>query len=454
MNRMESAQQEANLLPRMPQRHLEDIPGDYGWPLLGETIPFLKDYHKLVTDRAKKYGLVFKGSVLFQRGVTLLGPEANEFVLKDPDHVFSSRAAWNPILEKLFTDGLMLRDFADHKFHRRIMQQAFKKPALASYLDRMNAHIGNEIQHWPTGTEIKFLDHIKTLLLDVGAQIFFGLEMGPESDKVNQSFIDATEASLAVLRVEIPGTLWYRGMKGRRYLENFVTGLIPEKRNSDQSDFFSELCKAADEEGGLSDRDVMNHMIFLLFAAHDTTTSTLCSVIYMLAKHPEWQDILFEEMQSLDKDALDYDDLGKLEKTGWIFKETLRMRPPLTTFPRRTVKDVTFQGYTLPRNTLVNVSTLYTHYMEEYWSHPHRFDPERFSDERAEHKQHFYQWLPFGGGHHKCLGLNFAELQTKTFLFHFLKQYKVSVKPGYEVPTQQVPLIMPKDGLPVTIEKR
>ncbi|MZR64470.1 cytochrome P450 [Alcanivorax sp. DP30] len=454
MNRMESAQQEANLLPRMPQRKLEDIPGDYGWPLLGETVPFLKDYHKLVTERAEKYGLVFKGSVLFQRGVTLLGPEANEFVLKDPDHVFSSRAAWNPILEKLFTDGLMLRDFADHKFHRRIMQQAFKKPALASYLDRMNAHIGREIQHWPTGTEIKFLDHIKTLLLDVGAQIFFGLEMGPESDKVNKSFIDATEASLAVLRVEIPGTLWHRGMKGRRYLEDFVTRLIPEKRNSEHSDFFSELCKAADEEGGLSDRDVMNHMIFLLFAAHDTTTSTLCSVLYMLAKHPEWQDILYEEMQGMNKDELAYDDLAKLEKTGWVFKETLRMRPPLTTFPRRTVKDVTFKGYTLPRNTLVNVSTLYTHYMDEYWTHPHSFDPERFSDERAEHKKHFYQWLPFGGGHHKCLGLNFAELQTKTFLFHFLKQYKVSVKPGYEVPTQQVPLIMPKDGLPVTIEKR
>ena len=84
MNRMESAQQEANLLPRMPQRNLKAIPGDYGWPLLGETIPFLKDYHKLVTQRAEKYGLVSKGSVLFQRGVTLLGPEANEFVLKDP----------------------------------------------------------------------------------------------------------------------------------------------------------------------------------------------------------------------------------------------------------------------------------------------------------------------------------------------------------------------------------
>ncbi|MAX56456.1 MAG: cytochrome P450 [Alcanivoracaceae bacterium] len=454
MNRMEAAQQEAAQLPRMPQRKLDNIPGDYGWPLLGATVPFLKDYHKLVTERAEKYGLVSKGSVLFQRGVTLLGPDANEFVLKDPEHAFSSRAAWNPILEKLFTDGLMLRDFADHKFHRRIMQQAFKKPALASYLDRMNQHIGTEIQDWPVGTELKFLEHIKTLLLDVGAQIFFGLEMGPESDKVNQSFIDTTEASLAVVRLKIPGLLWHRGMKGRRYLEDFVTGLIPQKRNSDTPDFFSELCKAADEEGGLTDRDVMNHMIFLLFAAHDTTTSTLCSIIYMLAKHPEWQEILVEEMKGLGKTALDYDDLGKLEKTGWVFRETLRMRPPLTTFPRRTVKEVEHQGYVLPKNTLVNISTLYTHYMEEYWSQPLRFDPERFSDDRAEHKKHFYQWVPFGGGHHKCLGLNFAELQTKTFLFHFLQRYRVSVKEGYELPTQQVPLIMPKDGLPVTIEKR
>ena len=454
MNRMEVAQQEAAQLPRMPQRKLEDLPGDYGWPLLGQTVPFLKDYHKLVNDQAAKYGLIFKGSVLFQRGVTLLGPDANEFVLKDPEHAFSSRAAWNPILEKLFTDGLMLRDFADHKFHRRIMQQAFKKPALASYLDRMNSHIGSEIEGWQTGETLKFLDHIKALLLDVGAQIFFGLEMGPESDKVNQSFIDATDASLAVVRLPIPGLLWHRGMKGRRYLENFVTGLIPQKRASDTPDFFSELCKAADEEGGLSDQDVMNHMIFLLFAAHDTTTSTLCSIIYMLAKHPHWQDVLVKEMEGLGKDTLDYDDLGKMEKTGWVFRETLRMRPALTTFPRRTVKDVEYQGYSLPKNTMVNVSTLYTHYMEEYWSNPTTFDPERFSDERAEHKKHFYQWVPFGGGHHKCLGLNFAELQTKTFLFQFLRRYRVSVKPGYELPTQQVPLIMPKDGLPVVLEKR
>ena len=459
MGSMDSAQDRAAQLPKMPQRDLSHIPGDYGLPLLGHTLAFLRDYHGLVHSKAERYGLVYRGSVLFQRGVTLLGPDANEFVLRDKEHVFSSRAAWNPILERLFTDGLMLRDFADHKFHRRIMQQAFKKPALASYIDRMGPSVESGLKAWPTGETFTFFDRIKALLLDVGAQIFFGLRMGPEADKVNQSFIDAADASLAVLRLPIPGTLWYRGLRGRRYLEQFVAGLIPEKRQADTPDFFSELCKAAEEEGGLSDQDVTNHMIFLLFAAHDTTTSTLCSLIYLLCKHPEWQDTLAEEMDQVaaaaeHPDRLGYSDLEKMTKTGWVFRETLRMRPALTTFPRRTTAEVTFQGHRIPRNTMVNLSPLYTHYMPEYWSNPEHFDPERFSDERAEHKQHHFQWIPFGGGHHKCLGLNFAELQTKTFLFHFLRRYRVFVRDGYEMPVQLVPLAMPKDGLPVEISAR
>ena len=75
----------------------------------------------------------------------------------------------------------------------------------------------------------------------------------------------------------------------------------------------------------------------------------------------------------------------------------------------------------------------------------------RRSEGRAEHKQHFYQWVPFGGGHHKCLGLNFAEIQSKVFLFQFLKKYRVTVGEGYEMPTQIVPLAVPKDGFPCTL---
>lgn len=455
MSSMQSAQEAAEKLPRMPNRKLDHIPGDYGLPLIGDTFEFLRDFQGYLNRKESQYGRVFRGSIMFQRGVSLLGPDANEFVLRDREHIFSSRLAWNPILEKIFTDGLMLRDFADHKYHRRIMQQAFKKPALTHYMEGMNPHIAEKIRDWPQDREFQFFDAIKSLLLDVGASTFLGMEMGKEADRVNEAFVAAVDASLAVMRLPIPGTTWHRGIKGRRFLEEFMTGLIPEKRASESTDFFSELCQAADEdtEAKLSDRDVMNHMIFLLFAAHDTTTSTLSSIIYALAKNPDWQEKLREEFLALDKDSLEYEDLARVEKTTWVFREALRMHPPLPTIPRRVVEDVEWQGYTIPKNSLVNISPLHTHYMEEYWSNPYSFDPERFSPERAEDKQHFYQWIPFGGGHHKCLGINFAELQTKTFLFHFLRQYRVSVKPGYEMKYQLVPLAVPTDGLPVSIEK-
>ena len=455
MPSMQAAQEAAARLPRMPNRKVDHIPGDYGYPLIGQTFEFLRDFQGYVNRMEKQYGRVFRGSIMFQRGITLLGPDANEFVLRDREHIFSSRLAWNPILEKLFTDGLMLRDFADHKYHRRIMQQAFKKPALTHYMETMNPHIAEKIQEWPQGREFRFFDAIKSLLLDVGASTFLGLKMGREADRVNEAFVSAVDASLAVMRLPIPGTTWHRGMKGRRFLEDFMTKLIPEKRESNSTDFFTELCQAADEDTDtrLNDRDVMNHMIFLLFAAHDTTTSTLSSIIYALARNPEWQEALREELQGLGKEHLEYEDLSTIDRTTWVFRESLRMHPPLPTIPRRAVEDVEWQGYTIPKNSLVNIVPLHTHYMEEYWSNPYSFDPERFSPERAEDKKHFYQWIPFGGGHHKCLGINFAELQSKTFLFHFLRNFRVKVKPGYEMKYQLVPLAVPKDGLPVSIER-
>lgn len=455
MNPMHVAQQKADRLPRWPQRNLKDFPGDYGLPVFGHTFAFLRDIQSLTDERARRFGPVFRQNIMFQRGLVMLGPEANEFVLRDQAHVFSNRAAWSPLLDRLFPNGLMLRDFADHKFHRRMLQQAFKKPALASYLAGMNPRIASGIEQWPVGTPFHFFDEIKSLLLGVGAETFFGLEMGDEAARVNEAFVAEVDASLAVMRLMIPGTTWYRGIKGRRYLEQFMARLIPERRAGDGEDFFSQLCRAADEESALklTDEDIINHMIFLLFAAHDTTTSTLSSIIYALAKHPEWQQILRDEFQSLGKTSLDYDDLDKLEKTTWVFKEALRMYPPLPLIPRRTTEDVEWNGYRIPANTMVSLIPLHTHYMEEYWSEPTRFDPERFSAARAEDKKHFYQWIPFGGGHHKCLGLNFAELQSKTFLFQFLRRYQVSVAPDYQINYQLVPLAMPKDGLPVTLQR-
>jgi cytochrome P450 len=93
----------------------------------------------------------------------------------------------------------------------------------------------------------------------------------------------------------------------------------------------------------------------------------------------------------------------------------------------------------------------FNHHLQEFWTAPRTFDPERWAPERAEHKRHSFQWLPFGGGAHKCLGLHFAELQTKIFLFHLLRNYQVTPDPGHKYRTRYVPLEIPGNGLPVCL---
>lgn len=130
------------------------------------------------------------------------------------------------------------------------------------------------------------------------------------------------------------------------------------------------------------------------------------------------------------------------------------MYPALALMPRYALQDFEFQGHRIPAHTTVLVSSIFTHYMPEYWSNPHTFDPARFSPERAEDKKDLFQYIPFGGGAHKCLGMHFSEVQGKMFLFHLLKNYKVTKDAkNRDYKYNNVPLTFPTNGLPLTFQK-
>ena len=437
---------------RFPTGKVRHIPGDSGTPIIGDSLRFIKDLPGLTREKYLRYGPVFRVNALFQHTIVLLGPDANEAILKDTEKCFSSALAWNTSLDKIFPNGLMLKDFEEHKYHRRILQAAFKRGAIERYVEAMSPQIANGIQNWQTDQPLRFYDHVKKLLLEVAAGAFLGLDVTPEADRLNRSFVDAVEATLALVRVSLPGNRWSRGQRGRAYLEAFVRAHIVAKRDSEDRDIFTQVCRARDDEGRyFSEQAIIDHVIFLLFAAHDTTTSTLCSIIFALASNPTWQQRLRQEYRSSNTIHPDLAAISAMDDTALVFREALRMYPPLATIPRRCIRETEILGHRIPRNAGVGISPLFTHYMEEYWTAPTRFDPERFAPGRAEDKQHFFQYVPFGGGAHKCLGMHFAEVQSKLFLHHFLTRYEVSVKPGYEMARSVVPLSLPTDGLPVTL---
>ncbi|MEM6581422.1 MAG: cytochrome P450 [Pseudomonadota bacterium] len=433
--------------------HLNHIPGSYGLPILGDTFQFVLNPFDVMDAHYEKYGAVSKSSLTFQKFVLALGPEFIQQLMLDGKQHFSARMGYNGPLGDFFAGGLLMRDFDEHKFHRRIMQTAFKIDAMRSYIELMHPIIDRELDQWRDQSQFRFYPNIKTLLLDIGAKVFLGMDMeGPETRALNQSFLDMNEGMMALIRKDWPGLLYRKGMNGRRELERFFFDIVPKRRGQSGADMATFFSNETTEEGEYySDKVVGAHLIFLLLAAHDTTTSALTMVTYHLAHHQAWQERLREELKALGRPHLEYDDLAKLTDLDHCFKEVLRLNPPVPMMMRRTVKDVELGGHLLKPHTMVQISPLYTHRMKEYWREPHAFDPDRFA--REEHKQHSFLWAPFGGGAHKCIGLHFADMLFKTTLSRMLLSYKIDFAKDNQYPSrmQHFPFAKPMDDLPLRL---
>jgi len=433
---------------------LAHIPGERGWPVLGNTFENLRDPRAYTRRMVETYGPVYRHRSFFQEQVSLIGPQANEFFFLDKDKALSSKKGWWPYLKDLFPRGLMLLDFDEHRLHRRIMQQAFKARAMQRYHECLDAGIPPRIAAWGEAGELRFYPAIKQLTLDTATEVFLGMDPGAETARVNRALSDMVAASIALFRFPLPGTTYGRGVAGRKFMHAFLAARIPERRGTDGADTFSLLCNAVDEDGNaFTDQQVIDHMNFLWMAAHDTITSSVTTLVYELARHPDWQERLRDEAGALGSDSLAYADLDRMELTDMAFKEAMRLNAPVPMIPRRTVKEVEFGGYTIPENTLVGVSPTFVHRMREIWEAPERFDPMRFTPEAVK-ARHKYAFVPFGSGAHMCLGLHFATMQAKIILFHLLRRWRIRpVRPDYTTEFQVMPLTKPKDGLPIRLER-
>lgn len=434
-----------------PNQIIDTVPGTYGLPLLGHTVKFLKDPRGAVKEMYELYGSVCRISIFYNRAILFLGADATQVILQDREQNFSAKLAWGEMLGDLSVDSLTLKDFDEHRLHRRIIQAAFKKNAMQSYLPVMNDVISGGIEHWAKEEKFKFYPQVKELLLQVAAEVFLGLPLGEDTKKVNKAFIDVINSTIALVKYPVPGNAYWKAMKGEEFLREFSLRLVQQKRGSGGKDMFTQMCEATSENGEkFTDEEVVEHMLFMLVAAHDTNTASLTTMFYALAQHQDWQQRLREECLAIEG-PLTYDDLEKLPSVDLVFKEALRLYAPLPVIPRRSLRDCKVGDVDVPANTMCWVVPDFTHLMEEYWTNPTEFDPERFAEPRNEHKNHPFAFTPFGGGAHMCLGLHFAEMQVKAIVCQLLKRYKFDLVPDYKAKYQLFPIPKPKDDLPLVV---
>lgn len=423
-----------------------DIPRVTGMPVIGSTMAFLKNPRQFVADAQRRYGDIFWVNYFFEDYLFLLGPEANRLVLTNQDKGFSSKLGWE-FMSKSFDGGLMLLDFEHHRHDRRVLQTAFKSEAMNTYLPGLSETVEKRLAGWSQGDQVTIYNDVKGLLLSTAVNTFFGLN-DCDLERLNKKLIHLLEGTLGVLPQWLPGSRQYMASKARISLKEELLVTLAEKKRQPSADLFSALARAS-LDGTLSDTEIVDHLIFLLMAAHDTTASAITTMVNCLCDHPEVQAELRKQALQFDFEQLNLSSLSKLDYFEAAINEALRLYTPVQSLPRKTIKPVEFAGFTIPQGIFVMVSPDNTHNCKAYWSDPSTFNPDRFLSQRIDP----WAWLPFGSGVHKCIGLHFAYVETKLFLLHALRRFEFSHASPDNKDINLLPMPAPKNGLEVNLRE-
>jgi cytochrome P450 len=228
-----------------------------------------------------------------------------------------------------------------------------------------------------------------------------------------------------------PGSPYDRMKRARARLDALIYAEIDRRRRTGErgEDILSLLLDAEDEDGSrLSDVHVRDEVMTLLFAGHDTTTSTVAFLFYELARNPEHRDA----------------DLGL------ILDETLRLYPPAWIGPRASVDEDVIAGVHVPGGVPVNYVSWASHRLPDVWDEPERFDPQRFAPGRREQIPKG-AYVPFGGGSRTCIGMRFGQAEIGVIARRIRERFTLDLAPGYTLRVRQMPTIGPKDGMPMVV---
>lgn len=367
-------------------------------------------------------------------------------------------------LKRLLGNGLFTNDGESWKRQRKLAQPAFHHHRIAAYADVMVDYTLRAVDKWEDGDSHEVLNDMAALTLNIVAKTLFDADMQENASTFTQKLeivVDAvTNKFNAVIPIPdfIPTPGNQREKREIDALDSIMGSIIAEHRESgeDRGDLLSMLMLARDEETGegMSDKQLRDECMTLLVAGHETTANAMAWVWYLLAKHPEAEARLHEEVDTaLGGRPATVNDLPNLPYTDMILKETLRMYPPAPFFTREVFQDVTIGGYPLKKGSTVIISPYVVGHDPRWYPEPDRFLPERWAND-FEKTIPRYAYLPFGGGPRICIGNNFAQMEARLVMATVAQRWRFLLAPGQEVRPGSMLTLRPKDALPMQVARR
>ena len=434
---------------------------DFSW---ARTHQIAHDPLPLLLGAYEEFGPIFSLRLLHSRVVFMLGPEANHFVTVGHPENFHWRESSFGDLIPLLGDGLLTVDEDYHDRARAIMMPAFHREQIIAATEAMTIEADQAIDALPVDEVVDIYEWMRNLAMRIAMRALLGLD--PDEAGKGAAAAEHFERALGYYGIDFhlrlirgPGSPWRKMVASRKVLDEIVFAEISRRRahpDPGRHDILSLLTGARGAGGEeFTDTEIRDQVMTLMFAGHDTSTSTLTFMLHELARHPEvTRRLLAEQDEVLGGATPTAQQLEKeMPYLDMVLDEVLRLYPPAWIGPRRAVREFEFGGCTVPKGAYVNYCSWASHRLPEVFPQPEAFIPDRFTRERKAALPRG-AYVPFGGGSRICIGKRFGQTEVKLVATKLLQRLRVDALPGRTVTIRQMPTLSPIDGLKMRIHAR
>jgi len=420
-------------------------PGPKGVPVIGNTQRFARDPFSFMSSCRDAYGDIARLSLGGDSTYMLTNPADIERVLVAEERKYR-KPAFDDDLRELLGNGLLLSEGDFWRRERRRTQPAFDMRRIAGLTGMMTDHTETMLDEWADGEQVTIDTEMARLTVKIIVDAMFGVTFDDDTVRRMQANLEPLGQRFEpdVVRTLTPA--WVPTRENRQYhaaieaLEDILDDVLAERRGTERDpavdegtengrpmDLLSILLRARSEEDEVDDELLRDELMTMLLAGHDTTALTLTYTWYLLARNPEVETKLHEELENqLGGRVPTMADVRDLSYTERVLKEAMRLYPPVYLMFRETLTDVRLGGYRVPQGSLLMLPQWAVHRDRRYYENPLEFDPDRWTPERAATRPN-YAYFPFGGGPRHCIGKRFSMLEATLILGTVGQNYRLEV---------------------------
>ncbi|WP_405211048.1 cytochrome P450 [Dokdonia sp. Asnod2-E02] len=416
--------------------------------ILKNPLPFHHDNFESKGDTFKLQ-LGFGNEVVFSRD-----PGFAKYALQKNQRNYTKSPIQTKDLAKYVGEGLLTSEGSLWKKQRKLIQPAFHKKQLAQLIEAMHTVIKEELQNIKTGEAFDVFEIFNDLAFNTVAKSLFQTEV--DRKKINRlQYITEQAQKMLVKELRQPYKSWYFKYAGpidkhlalTQEARDILMELVEERRASQQKvgDLLDMLLESTYEDGtGMDDEQLIDEILILFTAGHETTSNALTFAASLLARHPEWQDKIYEEYAFAKANSTSLNEfLRHCTVTKQVLEETMRLYPPAYFIDRVNIEEDEYNGMKIPVGSNLLFSCIEIHKHDDFWEDPLQFNPTRFDENAGMYHDAYF---PFGAGPRMCIGNNFAMYEMILAVTEMVSRFKIT---PINTPIELLPLITlkPKNAI-------